>query len=316
MSSLTQSFGWRKSPRPPLRKGEILTRQKLVGQNTSSAFRNTQVNQRRKNLCNYANDVEEDVEAIYGGTPGGGYGAVEIITAAHGCSGFMADEHMVVTAAHCFDDLGLRSSNPQPVSVKLNYADGGRNWRCMTSSGKDADGKCTDFQNVTVYRFVSTGNLRTRDLAAVFPYTVGGSWNRVSSDDAVVGLYSGDMSTGSTYTLWGRGYNKFTEEGNGVMRYMTDTVDTSYDTYVETIANGNRVCKGDSGGPYMVSTGNSYVFAILSSMDTKSPCAKNGSAVWGTRLNESRIENVINVWRTEKGYDKCVPFMGAYWFGN
>ena len=261
--------------------------------------------------------VADDTNPIIQATRGGGYGAVEILTAAHSCSGFMADEHMIVTARHCFDGLGLQESSPQTVGVKLNYADGGTKWRCMTSSIENAEGKCLDYENATVHRLSGNGDLVNRDLAAIFPDTVGESWRRVSIEDAVVGLYSGETAPGSPYTFWGRGHKQFDETGTGIMRHMSDTVDTLYSTAIETTADTTRICKGDSGGPFMLlGSGNPWVFAVLSSYGNKEgSCVKVGRPFWGTRLSKSRIENAINVWRVAEGLNECVPFMpdSDYW---
>jgi len=74
--------------------------------------------------------IEVNRQEILGGTVGGGVGAIELAGASGSCSGSLVGEHMLVTAAHCFSDLG--NALLGTVSRRVNYAQTGTSWRCMT----------------------------------------------------------------------------------------------------------------------------------------------------------------------------------------
>ncbi|WP_437585872.1 trypsin-like serine protease [Sorangium sp. So ce1000] len=82
-----------------------------------------------------------DAQEIRFGTEGGGVGVVEI----NGCTGTLMGRHIILTAAHCFDDE-LGSALSGNVSAKVSYAHAGNTWSCMT--GSSSNGKCQTSRSV------------------------------------------------------------------------------------------------------------------------------------------------------------------------
>jgi hypothetical protein len=248
-----------------------------------------------------ADEIAEVELPIRDGDPYTHHGAVEI----GGCTGSMIGRHMILTASHCFDSQ-LGNDKTGPVSTKVSYARAGGGWSCMT--GSPSNGKCTTNRVVWVRR--DAGALATGDLAVVFTSDPGDTWKNVTASDAMSGIDIGSLSAGQAYRIFGRGYEHYSGTGHGVMRELADRIDWVGSEHFVTDAGGPRICKGDSGGPYMRSDTLHWVFGIQSSANLSQQCAEVGGKVRGMRIRQSELDQ-INDWRNDEGLAGCVSLSSA-----
>ncbi|WP_437956803.1 trypsin-like serine protease [Sorangium sp. So ce119] len=242
-----------------------------------------------------------DAQEVRAGTPGGGVGTVEI----GGCTGTLIGVHMILTAAHCFDD-DLGSALSGTVFTKVSYAHAGGTWSCMT--GPPANAKCDMDRGVFVHRYQQGWDAKY-DLAVVFTNQMADSFRNVTASDAADGFYTGSLSPAEPYRLYGRGYNHPDGTGNGVMRYMDDSLNWVGERHFVTDAGYDRVCSGDSGSPYFLRDAGGptkWTFGIHSNRDDSGDaCADEGDKFRGMRLTPFRASQ-INDYRADRGLPSCV----------
>ncbi|WP_433930333.1 trypsin-like serine protease [Sorangium cellulosum] len=240
-------------------------------------------------------------QEVRAGTPGGGVGTVEVGL----CTGTLLGRHMILTAAHCFDaELGSALSGT--VNTKISYAHAGGTWSCMT--GSPASGKCLTNRAVFVHRY-QQGSDAKYDLAVVFTNTIGGAFENVTAADAADGFYTGSLSPAESYRHYGRGYYDPDGTGAGIMRYMDDSLNWVGERHFVTDAGYDRICIGDSGGPYFLKDGEiatKWTFGIQSNFDsTGAWCVDEGDKFRGMRLTPFRASQ-INDYRADRGLPPCV----------
>jgi hypothetical protein len=273
---------------------------------------------------NDAPDVElsQHTEAILGGAMGSTYGAVpsgavEIITPGGGCSGVMVGSSMVFTSAHCHQ---VNQVNGEFMG-KIQLALSGTTWRCLTGSPESSSGKCREDRAIWFERYDSAPiPAAGRDFMVLFPGDFGAPWHGNVAHLAAHSIVTAQMGGWDlTMTLFGRGFGTSSGADNGVMRFATFAMASAAETagsFSYKAPANFRPCAGDSGGPYLVMSGNSASIGALLGIHTgaveSGDCARSGGKVIGTKLSSTKMD-WVNVKRGDSGYGPCSHPLWSHW---
>lgn len=189
-------------------------------------------------------------EAIRGGTViTGAVGVVEYVTPGGGCTGSMIAPNVILTAAHCFKDIGAKTQLSGSTTFDIHYHD--------PSSGRQPvfSGTATWVRYPTYQWNNPSGASRASSDMAVIKIPV--SFKGTNYHD-YLRIYS-DFGSYLNTNLTAYGAGIFTYSGNSDDKLRTAWFE------VENVAEGNiavdnrnavNICKGDSGGPleYFVSS--------------------------------------------------------------
>jgi hypothetical protein len=249
-------------------------------------------------------------EPISGGAaPAGGAGAVALLTSSNElCTGVAISPFVVLTAAHCFD-VSMSGKRDGAVSVKITYTKDGTNFQCVNGAG---GATCTSFKTAIVSRYATsnyTSNTGT-DFAVVL---IPGSGLSTYVD--LVGLSPAAFES-LVYTVYGQGT---TGVGgvSGTMRSFNDSINWVGSSHFYTNAGTFRLCKGDSGGPFLFQNG--WVLGLFSNFETTDGvCTKKGGKMRAKKITKSDI-NFINQLLTnwDPGGPLCREVAAdRYWCSN
>jgi hypothetical protein len=195
--------------------------------------------------------------ALTSGRLRGGNGAAKIRTlnpngTTSSCSAVIIGDHMVATAAHCFD-TALGSATVGAVQLSISAArEDGVSWMCLTTANENADGSCADTAEVRVDRLQAGNHPVSGDFAIISrnqPWQASPSLDR---QYIPAELWTGSIKAGDRYVEFGAGRTAPMGGTTGDMNYLEGRVDqVSTDTLMSYSNFEQQRCKGDSGGPLM-----------------------------------------------------------------
>ena len=185
-----------------------------------------------------------------------------------GCSGAMIGPRAILTSAHCF------ASGTTSTSLTIEYfdpataADDPRE----IYSGPLEIHLHNEYDASASPRFTRANH----DLALVTIPSGAGHWQETGYED-YLRLYTGDIDSLTELRQYGRGPNTQSGEGSGVLRTATFPIDTLTSERIELNSTADeRVCKGDSGGAYLLPS-QDFIACVHSRSDKSEgdKCAEN-----------------------------------------
>jgi hypothetical protein len=200
-------------------------------------------------------DVPE--AALTSGRLRGGNGAAKIRTLntngkTSSCTAVIIGDHMVATAAHCFDgSLGKLTTGVVQMAISASREDG-VSWMCLTTPNENADGSCADMAEVRVDRLQVGFQPESEDFAIIsreLPWQASASLDR---QYIPAQLWTGAIRAGDRYVEFGAGRTAATGGTTGDMNYLEGRIDqVSKGELMSYSSATQQRCKGDSGGPLM-----------------------------------------------------------------
>ncbi|HKO52526.1 MAG TPA: serine protease [Polyangiaceae bacterium] len=229
--------------------------------------------------------VEATQDPISGGAPpAGGAGAVRLLTSSNeSCTGVAISPYVVLTAAHCFD-VSMAGKKDGAVNIKISYTKNGTTFQCVNGAGGSS---CTSFKTAIVSRYMTT-NYTSNTGADFAVVLIPGSGLSTFVD--LVGVSPAAFES-LVYTVYGQG---LTGVGgtSGTMRKFSDSIDWVGSSHFYTEAATYRLCKGDSGGPFLFDNG--WTLGLFANFEnTDGVCTKRGGKMRAKKITMSDI-NFIN----------------------
>jgi hypothetical protein len=216
----------------------------------------------------------------------------------HDCTGVLIGPYHALTAAHCADQANTGEANGS-MRRSIDYYDPARGLRPLTGT----------MERLNVYVLPSWKGLdeageRGRadlqsDLAVIERVESDGvtpkAWSETTSAD-YISIWLGEIGVVDKNTLYGGGIDN---RHVGQLSAMSIDIKGSERNYFWDLGNTHRVCKGDSGGPYL-DTLPEHGEVLLGlavageGVSADNPCTKKGGRQFGVRLN-TRIDWIDDV---------------------